>query len=396
STGEVTFKAAPNFEAPADADGNNVYDIVVTASDGTLSTDRTVAITVTDVSETSVINGTPGNDVLNGSSGADIMNGLAGNDVLNGLAGNDDLTGGTGNDILDGGVGDDAMHGGAGDDIYVVDSSKDTVDDAVSNSGGTDTVQSAVSFSLVNSAHVLGTLENLTLTSTGDVNATGNAENNVLVGNSGANVLDGGAGADIMRGGAGNDTYVVDSAKDTVDESVAGSSGTDTVQSSVSFSLVTSAHVLGVFENLTLTGTGKISGTGNTADNVLIGNSGNNQLDGGAGNDTLTGGLGADTFLFTTALSSLTNVDVITDFDVSADTIGLDRSIFTAAGHNGTLAADAFHIGTAAADASDRIIYNSATGALIYDSNGSAVGGVIQFATLSTGLALTNADFAIG
>ncbi|RWB92768.1 MAG: hypothetical protein EOQ57_35760, partial [Mesorhizobium sp.] len=51
TTGEVTFKAAPNFEAPADADANNVYDLVVTASDGTLGTDRSVAITVTNVND---------------------------------------------------------------------------------------------------------------------------------------------------------------------------------------------------------------------------------------------------------------------------------------------------------------------------------------------------------
>lgn len=51
TTGIVTFKSTPDFEAPADADGNNVYDIVVTASDGTLTTDRSVAITLTDASE---------------------------------------------------------------------------------------------------------------------------------------------------------------------------------------------------------------------------------------------------------------------------------------------------------------------------------------------------------
>ncbi len=40
-------------------------------------------------------------------------------------------------------------------------------------------------------------------------------------------------------------------------------------------------------------------------------------------------------------------------------------------------------------------IYNSATGALFYDSNGSAAGGAVQFATLSKGLGMTNADFLI-
>ena len=143
--------------------------------------------------------------------------------------------------------------------------------------------------------------------------------------------------------------------------------GTDTVQSSISFSLVNSARVLGAFENLTLTGTGNINATGNSANNTLTGNTGNNVLNGGAGNDVLIGGAGADTFLFNTALSAATNVDTIDDFSVPADTIRLEDAIFAALGATGTLAAAAFHIGAAAADASDRIIYNSVTGALTYD-----------------------------
>ena len=59
------------------------------------------------------------------------------------------------------------------------------------------------------------------------------------------------------------------------------------------------------------------------------------------------------------------------------------------------LARGTFYIGDAAHDATDRIIYNPATGALIYDSNGDAAGGATQFATLDTGLSLTRADFEI-
>ena len=87
--------------------------------------------------------------------------------------------------------------------------------------------------------------------------------------------------------------------------------------------------------------------------------------------------------------------DKITDFSVRDDTVALDNAIFKAVGADGLLAASAFHIGAAAHDANDRIIYNSDTGALIYDSNGSAAGGAIQFATLTPHLALTNADFQI-
>ena len=96
-----------------------------------------------------------------------------------------------------------------------------------------------------------------------------------------------------MFGGTGNDTYVVDNAGDVVNET--GGDGTDTVQSSVSFSLADPVHAIGGIENLTLTGTAAINATGNALDNVLIGNSGNNVLIGGAGADTLDGGGGTDT-----------------------------------------------------------------------------------------------------
>ena len=89
-----------------------------------------------------------------------------------------------------------------------------------------------------------------------------------------------------MRGGAGNDVYVVDNASDIVNESLTGSNGADTVQSSISFSLANTSRVLGSVENLTLLGSGNISGTGNALNNVLTGNAGANVLNGAAGNDT--------------------------------------------------------------------------------------------------------------
>ena len=94
-------------------------------------------------------------------------------------------------------------------------------------------------------------------------------------------------------GGTGNDTYVVDNAGDVANET--GGDGTDTVLSSISFSLADTVHAIGSLENLTLTGTGAINATGNALDNVLIGNSAANVLVGGAGADTLDGGGGVDT-----------------------------------------------------------------------------------------------------
>jgi serralysin len=79
---------------------------------------------------------------------------------------------------------------------------------------------------------------------------------------------------------------------------------------------------------------------------------------------------------------------------VANDTVRLENSIFTGLAA-GTLNADAFHIGTAAADAEDRLLYNKATGALSFDANGTGIGGAIKFAQLAPSLALTNADFVV-
>jgi Ca2+-binding RTX toxin-like protein len=160
------------------------------------------------------------------------------------------------------------MRGGTSNDTYIVDVSGDVVAELANE--GTDTVQSSITYTL--GANV----ENITLTGTANLNGTGNALDNILTGNGGSNVL---------TGGAGNDTYVV-GAGDTVVEQAGG--GTDTVQSSVAWTL--SLNV----ENLTLTGTANINGTGSSANNILVGNSGNNTLNSGSGNDTVDGGEGHD------------------------------------------------------------------------------------------------------
>ena len=129
-------------------------------------------------------------------------------------------------------------------------------------------------------------VENLTGSTHNDT-LTGNTGANVLMGLSGDDTLNGGAGADTMYGDTGNDTYVVDNAGD---RAIEGSStgGTDTVQSSVTFSLDSADGQF--IEKLILTGTASVNGTGNGLNNTLTGNSGGNTLLGLDGDDVITGG----------------------------------------------------------------------------------------------------------
>ena len=128
----------------------------------------------------------------------------------------------------------------------------------------------------------------------------------------------------------------------------------------------------------------------------LDGGRGNDLLDGGLAADTLTGGLGEDSFRFSTALGD-GNVDRITDFKPINDTILLDSLIFAAAGADGALAVAAFHASAAgvAQDADDRIIYDTDSGNLYYDADGTDAIGAVRFAKLNANLNLTAADFII-
>ncbi len=323
------------------------------------------------------VRGTNFGDSLTGSSVANRLRGLDGDDTLNGLAGADD------------------MRGGGGNDTYVVDNAGDKVDENADGGNGTDTVQSSITFSLANTSVVFGDVENLKLTGTAAINGTGNALDNVITGNDGSNVLNGGDGKDTLIGGLGGDTLIGGAGADKLD----GGGGSDTASYA--------GATVGVKASLAspATNTGDAAGdtyvsienlTGSSRADTLVGNNGSNQLAGGLGNDTLTGGAGADFFLFNTALGA-TNVDKITDFTAADDTIRLENAIFTELTATGTLASGAYFAGAAAHDLDDRIIYNSATGALLYDADGNKAGGVaaVQFATLTGGLTLTNADFVV-
>jgi Ca2+-binding RTX toxin-like protein len=254
---------------------------------------------------------------------------------------------------------------------------------------------------------------------------TGGADNDTISGGGGADQLSGGAGSDTLNGGAGKDSMIGGTGADLYLVGVgdriteAPNAGLDTVRSSVSFTL--SANV----ESLTLLGTGNVSGAGNAASNSLSGNAGNNALDGrggadnlkgaagadtligGTGNDTLTGGAGsdaleggdgADVFVFDT-VPGTANADIVTDFSVGSDRIRLDDDVFTSL-QLGSLAAPQFRAGAGldtARDADDRILYNTTTGALFYDADGTGPLTPVHFATLgvATHPVLSAADFLI-
>jgi trimeric autotransporter adhesin len=297
--------------------GANVEALTLTGVANLNGTGNALANTLTGNSGDNMLDGGAGADTMAGGSGndaymvdnaADLVNELVGagtdqafasvsytlatnveNLTLTGTAAinatgngaNNALLGNSSANTLNGGSGNDTMTGGLGDDIYVVDSAADVV---IENAGeGTDTVQTSLTLTLA------ANIENLMLTGTASINATGNTAANLLVGNSGANTLDGGMGADTMQGGAGNDMYLVDNVADAVIENA--NEGVDAVQSSVSFTL--GANI----ENLTLTGVANVNATGNTSANTLTANSGNNTLDGGAGADTMAGGAGDDIYV---------------------------------------------------------------------------------------------------
>ncbi|MFN9176505.1 MAG: beta strand repeat-containing protein, partial [Synechocystis sp.] len=219
---------------------------------------------------------------------------LTGTTAINGTGnvGNNILTGNSANNVLDGGAGIDTLKGGAGNDIYQVDTTTDVITENANE--GTDTVQSSVTFSLA----ALANVESLTLTGTTAINGTGNTANNTLTGNTGNNTLiglegndtiDGKAGVDTMIGGLGNDTYTVDNIGDGVTENL--NEGTDAVTANLNYTLGAN------LENLTLSGTTNLNGTGNALNNTLTGNAGANILTGLAGNDIIDGKVGADTMI---------------------------------------------------------------------------------------------------
>ncbi|AUS99580.1 hypothetical protein CLI64_03795 [Nostoc sp. CENA543] len=278
------------------------------------------------------ITGTSASETLNGTDSNDVVYGLDGNDKLLGKAGNDILSGGAGNDTLDGGFGADTLVGGTENDIYYVDNLGDVIVEEAK--AGKDLVQAAISWQLADN------LENLVLTGSASINGTGNSRNNVLTGNSAANVLSGGDGDDWLFGLAGNDTL-----------------------------------------------------NGNNGNDIINGGKGNDLLIGGRGNDSLTGDAGRDSFQL--SLPVVDDFDTITDFSIADDKILISKAEFGLNQSLGVLNTSAFRLGTSATTASDRFIYDQATGNLFFDTDGLSGNTQIQIAQLTTKPLLSNTHITI-
>ena len=282
---------------------------------------------------------------------------VTGAETITGSTGNDSITGGSGTDDITAGLGVDTIISGNGGDIIRFAAGALTTADSVDGGTGTDTVAlttdtaiNATDFDHVSNIEIItidNTSTNVSITTkdilvddaatltldasslvAGKLNFNGSAEAggsfvitggtaaDTITGGAGSDTLTGGSGADIITGGAGSDTidggfgtdtmsggldddtYIVNSSFDVIRELSTG--GIDLVNSSATYVLPLNV------ENLTLTGTAAINGTGNNSINTITGNSGDNSINGGTGADIMIGSGGSDTYVVDNMNDSIT------------------------------------------------------------------------------------------
>jgi Ca2+-binding RTX toxin-like protein len=285
STGALSFVSAPDYEHPTDAGANNVYDVTVQVSDGTLTGTQAIAVTVNNVND---------NGPVITSTTASV------NVPENGTA----VTTVTATDADAGSTLTYSIVGGADAARFTVDAStgalsfvsapdyenptdagtNNVYDVTVQVSDGTFTDTQAIAVTVADVA------EHIQLGNGGVTFADTGVTELSITGGTGNDTITGMAGVDHLYGGAGNDTIVGGGGADILD----GGTGTDTADYSASSA--------GVTVNLANTGAqsaGDAAGdvlsnveniTGSAFNDTLIGDAGANVLTGGAGNDVLIGG----------------------------------------------------------------------------------------------------------
>lgn len=338
-----------------------------------------------------IISGTRESDTLygwaeggnaNSPSGNDQLFGKKSDDQLYGGTGDDTLFGGVGNDTLDGGLGKDTMRGGAGDDLYAIDTPDDRVIESFNQGIDTVSISSPLEGERNSINYTLGqNIENLQGGAFIELHATGNALNNRLIGGyistnylygrDGNDYIEaGGKGNNYLYGEAGDDTLISPFTNTILIQMMDGGEGNDTL-------------------------TGSFNGYGDT----LVGGTGNDKITGLYGSDILTGGTGNDQFIYTnpnegSGIDLRTDnpaIEQIIDFSVADDTI-----VVSAVGFGGGLTPNAaitpaqFALGGAAREDRDRFIYDSSSGALWFDVDGTGSIAAVQLVYLPTGLAMTS------
>lgn len=378
-------------------------------------------------------------NLLVGNAGANVLRGQAGNDTITAGDGNDVVIDRRGNDVLDGGLGQDTLsfadtttsihinlaltttqsigkglgsdvisgfehaigsvqsdvlrgnalanglRGLGGDDFFYADLGNDTLDGGT----GSDTV----SF-IMAGAGVTVDLEFVGAQLIGGGRGTDSLisiEN--VIGSNFSDALRGTAGDNLLRAGNGNDVLYTSSGNDTIN----GGAGIDTLSfGSAKFGVrvslaITTKQLIGSGQGIDkISNVENLLGSayndnlrGNVQANTMLAAQGNDLINGGAGNDTLTGGNGNDKFAFSAVLGD-NNCDTITDFSAINDMLLLENSIFTSLNSTGALSREQFAANATgtAQDANDYILYNTLTGALLYDADGSGSGVAVAFATL--------------
>lgn len=313
-----------------------------------------------------LLTGSGASNAAQGDTYADIENvtGSTFDDYLIGEGGANRLDGGGGDDVLVGAMGADALVGGSGIDTASYEDNYGAVFVNLRSGAGASNAAQGDSYS-------------------GIENVTGSIFADYLIGDEAANRLGGNTGDDVLVGGMGGDVLV-------------GGDGIDAVSYEDNYGAV--------FVNLS-TGAGASNAaegdsyaeienvTGSMFNDYLIGDTGANRLAGALGNDFLHGAAGADTFVFDTALSAANNLDTIEDFAVGSDRIELSSAIFGLP--LGVLAGSAFTMGAVATTIDHRILYDSVTGTLYFDADGSGAGAAVAFAQVTAGLALGAGDLVV-
>ncbi|BDI15284.1 hypothetical protein ANSO36C_10860 [Nostoc cf. commune SO-36] len=360
-----------------------------------------------------------GNNTLNGGAGDDTLSasGSKGNNLLFGGDGNDSVSisgdlntyniryyGGSNNESRS--FGNNTLNGGAGNDNLSAGGS--TGDNLLSGGDGNDTL----SVSGYYSQQIRDGNEDFYQLPS-DSNSTNNSRS------SGNNTLNGGAGDDnlsaigstgdnLLSGGDGNDSlsisgyddsssyseYANDQLIDTYyNEYNSRSFGNNTLNGGAGNDSLNVDSSLG--DNLLDGGDGNdtLTASGASGNNILKGGSGDDILTGGKGNDSLYGGSGSDTFVFSSFNEGL---DTIYGFKTTNEVIQVSSAGFGGGFSAGVLLANQFTLGTSATTSTERFIYNSTTGALFFDQDGSASAFTqVQFGLVTAGLSLNNSNFVV-